>query len=72
MAGRRAIHSKARWPRPIAAVMHAGCPVALSSDAHTPEHLGYEYEQALELLDGLGVKELAVFERRQVRREPIG
>jgi histidinol-phosphatase (PHP family) len=53
-------------------VVDAGNPIALSSDAHTPEQLGYEYERALELLDGLGIKELAVFERRQVRREPIG
>jgi histidinol-phosphatase (PHP family) len=53
-------------------VIDAGNPIALSSDAHTPEQLGYEYEQALELLDGLGIKELAVFERRQVRREAIG
>ena len=53
-------------------VVDAGNPIALSSDAHTPDHLGYEYEQALELLDGVGVKELAVFEGRQRRLEPIG
>jgi histidinol-phosphatase (PHP family) len=50
----------------------AGKPIALSSDAHTPDLLGYEYERALELLDSAGVKELAVFERRQRRMEPIG
>ena len=32
--------------------LDAGCPVALSSDAHVPDQLGYGYEQALELLDG--------------------
>jgi histidinol-phosphatase (PHP family) len=53
-------------------VVDAGNPIALSSDAHTPEHLGFEYEQALELLDSLGIKELAVFERRHARLEPIG
>jgi histidinol-phosphatase (PHP family) len=53
-------------------VVDAGNPIALSSDAHTPEQLGYEYERALELLDGVGITELAVFERRTVRREPIG
>jgi histidinol-phosphatase (PHP family) len=37
-----------------------------------PEQLGYEYERALELLDGLGVKELAVFDRRSRTLEPIG
>jgi histidinol-phosphatase (PHP family) len=53
-------------------VVDAGNPIALSSDAHTPEQLGYEYDQALELLDGLGITELAVFERRARRLEPIG
>jgi histidinol-phosphatase (PHP family) len=53
-------------------VVDAGNPIALSSDAHTPEQLGFEYERALELLDSVGVTELAVFERRQARIEPIG
>ena len=53
-------------------ILDAGCPIALSSDAHKPEQLGFRYEQALELLDELGVKELAVFERRQRRMEAIG
>jgi histidinol-phosphatase (PHP family) len=52
--------------------LEAGRPVALSSDAHRPEQLGYEYERALEWLDGLGVTELAVFERRERRLEPLG
>jgi histidinol-phosphatase (PHP family) len=53
-------------------VVDAGNPIALSSDAHTPEQLGFEYEQALALLDEVGVKEIAVFERRAVRLEPVG
>jgi histidinol-phosphatase (PHP family) len=52
--------------------LEAGCPVALSSDAHVPDQIGYRYEQALELLERLGVGELAVFERRERRLEPIG
>jgi histidinol-phosphatase (PHP family) len=52
--------------------LEAGCPVALSSDAHVPDQLGYGYEQALDMLDRLGVDELCVFERRQRRLEPIG
>jgi histidinol-phosphatase (PHP family) len=52
--------------------LEAGNPVALSSDAHQPEQLGHEYERAVEWLDGLGVKELAVFEGRARRLEPIG
>jgi histidinol-phosphatase (PHP family) len=52
--------------------LEAGCPIALSSDAHVPDQLGYGYEQALEMLDRLGVGELCVFERRARRLEPIG
>ena len=40
-----------------------GGPVALSSDAHVPEHLGHGYERAVEWLGEIGVTELAVFER---------
>jgi histidinol-phosphatase (PHP family) len=52
--------------------VEAGCPVALSSDAHVPDQLAYRYEEALELLEGLGVRELCVFEGRERRLEPIG
>ena len=52
--------------------LEAGRPVALSSDAHVPEHLGHEYERAVDWLGELGVTELAVFERRQRRLEPLG
>ena len=53
-------------------VVEAGLPIALSSDAHVPDQLGYGYDQALELLDSLEVTELSVFERRTRRLEPIG
>jgi histidinol-phosphatase (PHP family) len=53
-------------------VVDAGNPIALSSDAHRADDLGRDYEQALELLDDLGVTELAVFENRERRLEPIG
>ncbi len=56
----------------LALCVEAGCPVALSSDAHAPGDLGAGYEQALELLDGLGVSELCVFEKRERRLAPIG
>jgi histidinol-phosphatase (PHP family) len=62
------------YPAPafLAGALEAGAPVALSSDAHMPEQVGYAYDQALELLDGLGVRELAVFARRERRLEAIG
>ena len=49
-----------------------GRPVALSSDAHRPEELGHEYARAVEWARGLGVTELAVFEHRERRLEPLG
>ena len=52
--------------------LEAGCPISLSSDAHEPGHVGYRYDMALEVLDSLGVRELAVFEGRERRLEPIG
>ena len=50
----------------------AGLPIALSSDAHLPEHIGFGYDRALELLADAGVTELCVFEGRERRTEPIG
>jgi histidinol-phosphatase (PHP family) len=46
--------------------------VALSSDAHVPADLAFRYEDAVEYLESLGVRELAVFERRERRLEPLG
>ena len=74
--------STAGWRKPVGEqypslpylemLVDAGCPIALSSDAHTVEQLGFEYERALELLEKVGVGEIAVFERRQRRLEPVG
>jgi histidinol-phosphatase (PHP family) len=52
--------------------VEAGAPVALSSDAHRPQDVGADYDQALELLERLGVGELCIFEQRVRRLEPIG
>ncbi len=53
-------------------VAEAGLPVALSSDAHVPGDVGFGYEEAVKLLEDVGIRELAVFERRTRRLEPIG
>jgi histidinol-phosphatase (PHP family) len=62
------------YPAPALAEMcvDAGAPFALSSDAHVPEQVGYRYDTALEMLDDLGVGEIATFERRRRSLEPIG
>jgi histidinol-phosphatase (PHP family) len=52
--------------------LEAGRPVSLSSDAHQPDDLAHEYERAVDWLRELGVTELAVFERRRRRLEPLG
>jgi histidinol-phosphatase (PHP family) len=74
--------STAGWRKPVGEqyparpflemLVDAGCPLSLSSDAHEPGQLGYEYERAVELLGSVGVGEIAVFERRARRMEPIG
>jgi histidinol-phosphatase (PHP family) len=74
--------STAGWRKPVGEqypavpflemVLDAGCPIALSSDAHLPVQLGFEYARAVELLERVGVSEIAVFERRQRRMEPLG
>jgi histidinol-phosphatase (PHP family) len=53
-------------------VVEAGVPFALSSDAHLPEQIGFRYDDALTFLDELGVEEIAVFEGRRRRLEPLG
>jgi histidinol-phosphatase (PHP family) len=62
------------YPAPafLEMVVDAGCPLALSSDAHVPDQLGHRYEDAVALLESVGVGEIAVFERRQRRMEPVG
>jgi histidinol-phosphatase (PHP family) len=74
--------STAGWRKPVGEqyparpflemVVEAGCPIALSSDAHVSDQLGFEYERALELLEAVGVGEIAVFEQRQRTLEPVG
>lgn len=62
------------YPAPafLSMCIEAGRPVTLSSDAHTPNDLGYRYEQAVELLRSLAVEEVAVFERRERRLVALG
>ena len=45
---------------------------ALSSDAHAPDYVGYEYGRAVDLLRELRVEEICVFENRERRMEALG
>jgi histidinol-phosphatase (PHP family) len=74
--------STAGWRKPAgelypsdafaAMCIDAGAVFALSSDAHVPEQIGDSYERAVEVMQGWGVKEIAVFEHRRRRLEPLG
>jgi len=74
--------STAGWRKPVGELypadafaemcVEAGAAFALSSDAHRPEHIGHQYERAVETMRGWGVEEIAVFERRSRRLEPLG
>ena len=67
-------HVGEMYPAPafLEMAIEAGAPIALSSDAHRPQDIGADYDQALDLLSRLGVQELSVFEGRSRRLEPIG
>jgi histidinol-phosphatase (PHP family) len=74
--------STAGWRKPVDELypadafaemcVDAGAAFALSSDAHRPADVGYEYERAVETMRGWGIEEIAVFERRERRLEPLG
>ncbi|HET7453983.1 MAG TPA: histidinol-phosphatase [Solirubrobacterales bacterium] len=52
--------------------VEAGAAFALSSDAHLPEQIGFEYDRAVQFMDELGIGELCVFEQRQRSLAPLG
>jgi histidinol-phosphatase (PHP family) len=52
--------------------VEAGAAFALSSDAHVPEDVGHRYDDAVETMRGWGLSEIAVFEGRRRRMEPLG
>jgi histidinol-phosphatase (PHP family) len=56
----------------LAMAVDAGLPIALSSDAHAPDQVGFRYDDALAALADAGVTEICVFEGRDRRMEPIG
>ncbi len=61
------------YPSPALAEMcvEAGAEFCLSSDAHTPDQVGFAYERAVEFLSDLGVERICVFEGRERRLEPL-
>jgi histidinol-phosphatase (PHP family) len=62
------------YPAPEFAAMciDAGAPFTLSSDAHRPEDVGRDYDRAVETMRAWGIEEIAVFDARRRRLEPLG
>lgn len=61
------------YPAPgfMAMCIDAGATFALSSDAHSTDQIGFEYDRALEFLADHGVEELATFAGRKREMKPI-
>ena len=49
-----------------------GIGITLASDAHQPDLVGADFEQALELAEDAGIETVTVFEGRKARQEPLG
>jgi histidinol-phosphatase (PHP family) len=62
------------YPAPAFAEMcvEAGAPFSLSSDAHVPAEIAYGYDRAVPQMGEWGIAEIAVYERRERRMEPLG
>jgi histidinol-phosphatase (PHP family) len=58
-------------PRFAELCVDAGAAFALSSDAHLPEQVGFEYRAAVELMRGWGIEEICFFEKRERRLVPL-
>jgi histidinol-phosphatase (PHP family) len=52
--------------------VEAGSEFALSSDAHTPDQVGFGYDRAMEFMAELGIERICAFEGRERRLEPVG
>lgn len=59
-------------PELAALCVEAGVPFTLSSDAHIPAEVGRAYDQAVDFMRSLGIREICVFERRERRLVPLG
>jgi histidinol-phosphatase (PHP family) len=62
------------YPHPefLGACRARDVPVTLASDAHSPDVVGRDFDQALELLRAAGYETVTVFDQRRRRQEPLG
>lgn len=50
----------------------AGVEIVICSDAHMPRHIGYAYDQAIELARSVGYEYIQTFTKRQKQTHPLG
>lgn len=50
----------------------AGVEIVISSDAHAPEHIGYAYDEAIELARSVSYTEIQTFTNRKKTAYPLG
>lgn len=62
------------YPAPalLTALQRAGVPLSLASDAHTDEHLGWEFDGALQVAYDAGYRTVTQFRRRDRRQVAFG
>jgi histidinol-phosphatase (PHP family) len=56
----------------LAACRERGVPATLASDAHVPDDVGRDFDQAVELMRRAGYETVTVFDARRARQEPLG
>lgn len=49
-----------------------GIPIVLSSDAHFPEHVGFQFSQAVEFARSVGYTQLMTFDKGNRKEVPLG
>ena len=57
---------------PAAAMLEAGPPITLASDAHVPADVGRDFDRAVVHARAAGYETVSVFEGRKARQEPLG
>jgi histidinol-phosphatase (PHP family) len=66
------VHELYPHPAFLAACKARDIPVTLGSDAHSPEVVGRDFDQALVLLRSTHYKTVTVFDQRNARQESLG
>jgi histidinol-phosphatase (PHP family) len=57
---------------PDPAMLAGRPPITLASDAHAPQNVGRDFDQALALARAAGYETVTVFDRRTARQRPLG